>query len=256
MTLDIDKVEIALSKVPEAASSDTVAINAIAEQIRAHFKKIVPDDPRGRKQLALIMSRWLYVQNFQGIVLRLSGSIEGTGAQGGQPRELNEVTEKLEKTRQAYQKERQSRETLQLRLTGLEAENKRLKTLQQRATIELSNERKQLSEAQEEARRERQSARQAREEADQARREIGKLRLHLDHLQEELQARPAQVQDTEELAELRQKERHLRETEQHLRASLDQRDEEIAGLQAQLRLLTEDAFADAGTEDPEDLYAL
>ncbi|HVU66099.1 MAG TPA: hypothetical protein VHD63_03180 [Ktedonobacteraceae bacterium] len=253
MMLDIDKVDIALSKVTEATTSDTVAVDAIAWQIRGQFKKIVPDDARGRRQLTLIMSRWLYVQNFHGIVLRLSGSIEEEDTRSGSLSELNEITEKLEKVRQTYLKERQNREALQLRLTGLEAENKRLKILQQRVTIELSDERKQLAEVQEETRRERQGARLARAEADQTRRELGKQQLLLEQLQIELQAR---TQDMQELAELRQKEHHLSATEQYLRQTLSQREQEIAILQAQLKALTEEAFIGENAADPDDLYAL
>jgi hypothetical protein len=256
MTLDIDKVEIALSKVPEAHASDTVAVNAIAAQIRAQFKEIVPDDEQGKRQLALIMSRWHYVQHFPGIVLRLSGSIKGLTATGDLPKELGEVTAALEKERQAHQQERQTRETLQLRLSSLESEQKRLKTLYQRTNAEATEQHKQLRQALDDARSERQAARLAREEADQARREVGQYKLHLEQLQQEHQACSSQDQYSQELAELRHKTRHQQETEHHLRDTLANREQEITALLAQLQTLTDEAFAVEDATDPDNLYEL
>ncbi len=256
VVLDLDAVELALNKVPAAQASDEVAIRELSKQIRAAFKNIVPDDIRGRKQLALILRGWVNIQGFNGIVLRLTGSIEHNLPAKQEPQELTRLTNALEK-------ERYTREASEIRSHSLEAESRRFKALYERTSNDLIEQRKLLKQFQEIAEHERRAAKRMNDNADMAAQELGRskleverYKLEVEQLQNEIKSRPDHAQSDKELALLRTQKRNLEIAEQQLLDTLNSRDQEIADLNEQIRLLTEGEPIEDGTVESDNLYIL
>src|SRR5262249_53909139 len=137
MTLDLDAVEVAINKVPSANSADEAAVREIVRQIRAKFEELELEN--SRRQLALIMRRWVNAEGFNGMVIRLSGNIpsqetETAAANQSSLKEISRLTKD-------WQSEKRASATLNLRVQGLETENKRLRTLYERVNSELIDKR-------------------------------------------------------------------------------------------------------------------
>lgn len=256
MILDLDAVEVAMNKLPAASVSDEVVVREIARQIRVEFVDLTPDDQKGQRQLVMIMRRWVNLQGFVGIVLRLTGSIKNSTSGKLAANQLQQSPAELTRLTNMLEKERRNKEALQLRLHGLETESRRFKALYERTSNELVDQRVQAKLAQDDAALERRATQRAREDASQAIRESGKYKIQVEQLQREQQQRPTQPQLEKELATLRYKERSMRETEQQLREALAASQQENLALRQQIVVLTEGLLTENAPVEKDDPYDL
>jgi hypothetical protein len=232
MELDLMQVEmVALRSV--GGSYDEARAREIARLVRATFAQVDPES--NWRELMAIGSRLSHADIFNGIVLRLPGTI----TDGSRQEPDEETTKKLERlmrqfqqVSESYQKERQQ---LREKVSRLESEQRRLKALSQNASADLLTLRAQLQQERDAHARTQLAGRQAREEADRLARESAALQTRAE-LEREAQATLlARVKrDQEELTKLRLQQRtqgeQVRNMEQE-RAALQRR---LAELEQQL----------------------
>jgi len=231
MELDLMQVEmVALRAV--GGSYDEARAREIARLVRAKFARVDPES--NWRELMAIGSRLSHADIFNGIVLRLPGTI----ADGSRQEPDEETTKKLERlTRQfqqvseSYQKERQG---LREKVAHLESEQRRFRTLSQHAGADLLTLRVQLQEERDAHARTRQAGQQAREEAERLTRAYAALQTQAELEREAQAGLQARVKyEQAELIKLRLHQRQQAEQVRNLeaeRAALQQR---LAGLEQQ-----------------------
>lgn len=246
MMLDLDAVEVAMNRVPTASSSDDTAVREIARQIRCKFKDIEPEN--NRRQLVMIMRRWVNADGFNGMVLRLPGSIAGKDtASSGQSMQ---IVQQVSQLTSALESERHTSASLKLRVHGLEAECKRFKALYEQANSTLIDKRVQDQEFQQKWQQHRKALQQARDEADEAVRETSALKIRMEQLQQQIRS---QDHYESELAKLRQSERSAVKAKEQVSDTLARLEQEYATLQEEYRVLLEGPDATETNNDPYDL---
>lgn len=250
MELDLMAVEVVALKVPGADRRDDARIREIARKIKEKFPKVDPES--NWHEVASLIGRLSHAQSFNGVVLRLPGTIDiAPPTSSASPAPVKELTAQLEQftkeikqLRRELQKERQEHNATKARLYTAEGENKRLKGFQDqfdKLNREVADARFQVQQLQDKVGRARTIIQKARDDADAAQQETASVKLELEQARQEVstfQAALGQIQ--EELSLLRQRANHADKAEQQFRETLERRDQEIANLQARLRYLTED----------------
>ncbi len=259
MELDITNVQLEMDKVTQDRSSDEVAVREIARQISKKFSGIQPESDK--RQLVLLMRRWSSIEAFNGVVLRLGGTIENKTPDVLTANRLRAMPQEISQLANALESERRKTESLQVRVQQLEAENRRSRSLYDRANNEAINLRLLVQQAQDAVKQEQRATAQVREDAIQAIEQASRNQVLLDRANLELQARPTKAQHEKELADLRRKEREARGSDQQLRDTIASLQQENAVLQDSIRKITEFGGEDQGyvreaIDDESDLYAL
>jgi len=252
MELDLMAVEIVALKVPGDDRRNDARIREIARKIKEKFPKVDPES--NWREVATLIGRLRHAQTFNGVVLRLPGTIDMAPsplASPASPTPVREITAQLEQftkeikqLRRELQKERQEHNATKARLFTTESENKRLKGLQDqfdKLNRELADARFQAQQLQDKVGRARTIVQKAREDTDVAQQETASVKLELEQAQQDVSTfQIALTQMQEELSQLRQRVTNSDKAEQQLRETIEKRDREIADLQARLRHSTED----------------
>jgi DNA repair exonuclease SbcCD ATPase subunit len=249
MELDLMQVElVALRAV--GGSYDEARAREIARLVRAKFAQVDPES--NWRELMAIGSRLSHADIFNGIVLRLPGTIVDGGRQ--QPDEetkkkLERLTRQFQQISESYQKERQE---LREKVSRLESEQKRLKAFSQNAGADLLTLRAQLQQERDAHKRARLVAEQAREETERLVREYAALQTQAELEREQQAVLQARIKhDQAELTKLRLLQRREGEQVRSLeaeKAALQQRQAELEQQLFSNVLLSEGSVSGTGEE--------
>lgn len=269
MEIDLMEVEIAALKVPGSVQRDNARVNEIARRIKAQFPGI--DTSRATQEIAALIGKLGHYAYFNGVVLRLPGSIDlpSTAAKPAVTPDLKEIkeqvsrfTQEIAQLKKAVQIERQEHLATKGSLYTVEGENKRLKAQSEKSSTELADARLHIQRLQERFERARDIVNTARTATDTAEQEAASVKTELEQAQStitELKAAIVQMQQESsgtmrELSSLRQQALHDQKAEEQLRATLEDYKSEISSLRDKLRRMVEgdDGEGDevAGEYDP------
>lgn len=237
MTLDMLEVEIAVVSLPASADRDEARVREIANRIKKHYPNVEPD--RKLQELRWLIGRLKNIAMFDGIVLRLPGSIDGP-AQPKNPlvAEFEKLsTESLELKRKFTTIE-QERDALQDRKDVLEAECIRLKVEPTQLKKEVRRLRTELDDVEEKEEIARTDGLRYKEKANKLEQEMAILQTQLDRAKVEQQTlRRAQ----QEVGTLREQLKNAADTEQQLRTRIKKLELELTEMKDRIRRLAENA---------------
>ncbi len=146
MTLDMLEVEIAVVSLPASADRDEARVREIANRIKKHFPHVDPDSKL--RELKWIIGRLANVTMFDGIVLYLPGSIDGSSPpKNPTALEFQKLTEELLKLKGQFEDTTQHYQKAQAQLKRLLTENSQLREAQKTQTQDNSRLRTELEES-------------------------------------------------------------------------------------------------------------
>jgi hypothetical protein len=269
MEIDLMEVEIAALKVPGSVQRDNARINEIARRIKARFSGI--DTSRGIQEIAALIGKLGHYTYFNGVVLRLPGTIEmpSTNAKPVPTPDLKEIkeqvarfTQEIAQLKKVVQQERQEHLATKGSLYAVEGENKRLKSQHDKSSTELADAHLHVQRLQERLEHARDIVNTARSMTDATEQEAASVKTELEQAKltiTELKAALVQIQQessgiAQELSQLRQQTLHAQKAEEQLRITLEDREREISELRVKLRRMAEgddDEVSDTrGAYDP------
>lgn len=231
MELDLMQVEmVALRAV--GGAYDEARAREIARLVRAKFAQVDPES--NWRELMAIGSRLSHADIFNGIVLRLPGTIaDGSKQEPDEEtkKKLERLTRQFQQISESYQKERQG---LREKVSRLESEQRRLQTLSQHANTDLQTLRTQLQQERDAHARTRQAGQQALEEAERLTHEYAALQTQTELEREEQAALQARAKHEQaELIKLRLLQRQQAEQIRDLEAERVALQQRLAGLEQQ-----------------------
>ena len=238
MLLDLMAVEMVALSVPSTHHDDARA-REIARLITKSFPKVDPHS--AWRQVTSISGRLSSADIFNGIVLRLPGTIEGPAVTASTSTldELKKLTHEVEQLKDTRKREQQEHNELKAQAYSLHNENKRLKMLYEKSNNEGSDLRLRAQQIQDEAKRAQILVDRANRRADKAEQELATQQATLEMAHKELQKR-----SEAEYFALRQKVKNADKAEEQLRATIVELEQKLSVSRERIRLLTEGPLED------------
>jgi phage shock protein A len=244
----ITPVEINLMQVEEAALNypgdrDEIRFQEVVKCIKAQCPDVVPE--RHRQGIASILGRLRNVSQFNGIVLRLPGTIEDKPAAPSPTGDkLERLANEVVSLKAQFERERENYEAslrpLRQQIKELHSTNHQMHVQRDGLELELREAKDEMQRAQAQLNRIQGQLNRAQVEVERLSFENADLQTRLEQAERAgeiiSQVAPAQA----ELSSLRQGLASAKQAEQQLRQALEQRESEIAKLREQIRRLSND----------------
>lgn len=237
MQLDMLSIETRVIGLDANSDRDDARVREIAAQIKKNFPHV--DPYRNIGMLNQFITRFGHVALFNGVVLRLPGTIDGDGfvpvlnptAAEFQrlTEEMNQLKDQLEDLKKKYYVDVGD-------FRSAVAENEGLRKAQTELQKKLNELRSQIDKAEHQAYDAEQAAQKYKDRSGILEKEVAELRVKEEKARRDLQSL---MNIQQEVAVLRQNLNEEQKAEQQLRQSLEKREKEISELRKKLRILGE-----------------
>lgn len=236
MLLNLLEIETAVTGLDAHSNRDEARIQAIAYQIKTKFPNV---DPYSKlRELTQLISRFSHVAIFNGIVLRLPGTIDGPSpiVPNMPEEEKQRLIDEVNKKRAEVEAYRQEKVKLEVTIANIQTRNTQLEQVQQTHRDEMKRLQVALDKAEREAYSANTEMQKNKGKVSALEQEKAGLEVQLEQLKKDRRSINALK---EEVAALQENLTSQRSVEQQLRDTLKQREQEMNVLRTRLRRLAE-----------------
>jgi chromosome segregation ATPase len=242
--LDMLAIELALIQSEATSNRDNARVEAIIDLIKEHFPNVQPE--ANRQQIRLLLNRLIHIAVYDGVVLRLPGTIDGPPpqSQGYDVADVQELQEEVatlsNQLRSELQSYRDQHTKNRVEIDTLRKENEALRQVSQQWQDEKKRQSQELKSAEDQTYK-------AEMEAKKYRSRVVRLEDELADLQEELdkerRTRVAVTNLQREVAALRNQVSDANDNEKRIREAQKKLEEENKQLRERIRRFIEEDMA-------------
>lgn len=235
--LELDMLDIELSIIHTDVNSnrDNARVDRIIEYIRSQYPQVRPE--ANRDQLRVFISRLATLSIYDGIVLRLPGTIQGNAptSTGYTAEDINQLTNEITRLRGKLQEAELKRDENAVLAEALRRQHDGIRKAHEDSLKQMNKVREELKEAEEEESKAFKEVKQLHMRVNLLEQEKAELTTELE---KEKRERAAMAASLQELARLRQQASDAKDTERSLRDTLKKKEQAVESLQQEVRELS------------------